>query len=153
MYKLIVNVSGKHARIVPSAHRLITSERQLGDALSAQDALNNRDSLEDAVRGILTQNGIKDAEMFTIGLPDILNPAKDAEIAATEATRDEQAISNAKGPITKPLNPKEGELNSETNKPEDLKGQDKDLKPKEQEAPPSAEDIKKGETDESKKQA
>jgi hypothetical protein len=112
MYKVIANVSGKRARIVPNGHRLQTAERHFGD-ISAEDALANRDNLIEAVRGLLEEKGVADSELFTVELPDNLTNRGEARTPPAELQE-----SDGKGPVTKPENPKEGEQNSATNKPE-----------------------------------
>lgn len=149
MYRVIVNVSGRRARIVPAAHKLMTAERDFGE-LSVEDALANKETLTDAVRGLLEDKGITNADTYSVELPDDLRT--DRNPAETQATEDTAEAAD-KGPVTKPVNPKEGELNAKDNKPENIEKQEKDVKPKEDQAPPSDKDIKEGVTDEAKNQA
>lgn len=106
MYKVVVNVSGKIARLVPDSHRLLVAERDFGE-LSEEDALNNRDSLVDAIKGLLADRG-QEPELYTIQLPDVLTD-RDAQRTAPEEYKE----GDNKGPVTKPVNPKEGEPGSE----------------------------------------
>jgi hypothetical protein len=117
MYKVLVNVSGKRARLVPSNRPLNVSERDLGE-VSQEDALGNRDNLSNAIRGLLEDNGITDAGIYSIELPDNLAPRQELENVEAEEESTTKKTSKAKGPVTKPENPKEGEQNSQTNKPE-----------------------------------
>ena len=103
MYKVVVNVSGKIARLVPESHKLLITERLFGE-LSEEDALANRDSLVDAIKGLLADRD-QDPEMYTIQLPDILT-SRDAERSTAQ---DYEEQKDEKGPVTKPINPKEGE--------------------------------------------
>jgi hypothetical protein len=149
MFRVVVNVSGRRVRIVPEAHKLMTAERDLGQ-LSVEDALANKDGLEDAVRGLLEEKGISNADTFAVEVPDDLrvdrNPAITKQVEETAAKAD-------KGPVTKPENPKEGEPGSATNKPEDQELQKKTVKPAEEQSPPSEAVIKDGVTEEAAKQA
>ena len=136
MYKLVVNVSGKRARIVPKKHALGTAEREFGD-LSVEEARANREGLDGAVRDVLRNKGISDAELYTVELPDALR------VQAPSAPPEEENPDDHKGPVTKPKNPKKGELNSAENKPETEQTQEP-VKPKEEETPPKPnEDLTK----------
>jgi hypothetical protein len=128
MYKVVVNVSGKRARIVPESHRLLTAERDFGH-LTQSEALMNIDGLEDAVRGLLTEKDIQDPELYTVEVPDNLRPDNESEKRAIELEAAQE-----KGPVTKPENPKEGEQNSETNRPEQ-KPTETPVKPKTEQTP------------------
>lgn len=107
MYKLVVNVSGKRARIVPETHRLHTAERDFG-AISQMDALSNRESLVDGIKSMLADKDITDGDLYSIELPDALVPPTENE----QAQLDKQAAAADKGPVTKPKNPKKGEVGS-----------------------------------------
>lgn len=109
MYKVVVNVSGKQARLVPAAHRLLVSERNFGE-ISQADAMNNKDTLEDAIRQLLADRD-QDPDLYTISLPDDLSYRYDDE--DTKTVTDDPNV-DEKGPVTKPVNPKEGEVGSET---------------------------------------
>lgn len=109
MYKVVVNVSGKQARLVPAAHRLLVSERNFGE-ISQADAMNNKDTLEDAIRQLLADRD-QDPDLYTISLPDDLSYRYDDE--DTKTVTDDPNV-DEKGPVTKPVNPKEGEPGSET---------------------------------------
>lgn len=116
MYKVVVNVSGKRARVVPKAHRLLVAEREFAK-LSQDDALANKDGLTDAVRGLLTDRGLADAHLYSVELPDELSATANGRVLPDEKDDSEKAT-EAKGPVTKPVNPKEGEKGSPTNQPE-----------------------------------
>jgi len=97
MYKVVVNVSGKRARIVPDSHRLLTAERDFGD-ITQMDALANRDSLTEAVRGLLADKGILDGDLYTIELPDALTPQN---VNEQEVREKEVEEGDGKGEVTK----------------------------------------------------
>jgi hypothetical protein len=70
-YKLFVQTSGRIARIVPASSNRMVSETLFGE-LSSEDALRNRENLPEAVREILRDKGIEDADTYTITVPDNL---------------------------------------------------------------------------------
>ncbi len=115
MYKVVVTVSGKRARLVPKGHHLATSDRELGE-ISQADALSNRNGLTGAIRNLLVDKGITDSELYSVEVPDAL--AADEVVKAAVVESDFKKATKAKGPVTKPVNPKEGEVGSDTNKPE-----------------------------------
>lgn len=117
MYKVVVNVSGKRARIVPANHKLGTAERLFGE-LSQEDALANKDGLQGAVLSLLADRGITDGDLYTVELPDALVPAGVLANPLPDEADETKKASKEKGPVTKPENPKEGEQNSPQNKPE-----------------------------------
>lgn len=112
MYRVVANISGRIARIIPAANARNISERDFGE-LSLEDALANKDGLEDAVRELLLSKGVTHAETFTVSLPDVLR----SDLPSAPAER-KIAERGDFGPVTRPDNPKEGEQNSETNRPE-----------------------------------
>jgi hypothetical protein len=140
MYRVVVNVSGRRARLVPEGHKLATFERDFGE-VSLEDAIANKGGLEEGIRGLLVDKGITNSETYTVELPD--NLREDLPTPAGFVT--ETMNTTGKGPVTRPENPKEGEQNSETNRPEDLEKVEKDTKPKQEQSPPSDAEIKDGE--------
>lgn len=128
MYRVVANISGRIARIIPAANARNITERDFGE-LSLEDALANKDGLEDAVRGLLLEKGVTHADTFTVSVPDVLRT--DLPSAPAEA---EEAKRGDFGPVTRPDNPKEGEQNSETKRPEtnDVTKKPNGAKPEEQ---------------------
>lgn len=108
MFKLFVETSGKRARLVPHHSKINVAERNFGE-IDRATALNNVDALEDAIRGMLEDKGIEDAELYTITVPDELAPrphaTADAEPEANPDPKDDR-----KGKVT------EGEKKTETPK-------------------------------------
>lgn len=112
MFKLFVETTSRRARIVPEKSRPGIAERVFGE-LSNEDALANKDQLVDAVRGILTDKGIQDADLYTITLPDVLLPSKAGTI-----TEDN------KGPITE-----NEKAHDDVRSPEELQAEKEGLTP------------------------
>lgn len=103
MYKVVVNVSGKRARLVPETHRLLTAERDFGK-VTQDEALANREHLTDAIRDLLASKGIEDGKLYSIELPDALAPNQNNRPLPeghTDMTHP-QETSASKGAITKP---------------------------------------------------
>lgn len=150
MYRVVVNVSGRRARIIPEGNKLAVAERDFG-VLSLEDAFANKNGIEDAVRELLKYKGVTNGDTFIVEVPDLLRT--DVVELPEGAYEEVIGATSDKGPVTKPVNPKKGEQNSPENKPEDLEKQKADLKPKEEQSPLSDEDMKKGETKESEQQA
>lgn len=134
MYRVVANISGRIARIVPAANARNVSERDFGE-ISQEDALANKDGLEDAVRDLLKDKGVEHADTFTVSVPDVLR----TDLPELPAERAE-AKRNDIGPVTRPDNPKEGEQNSETNRPETKDQTKKPSGAKPEEVPPTNED-------------
>ena len=109
MYRVVVNVSGRRARIVPEAHKLMTAERDFG-TLSVEDALANKETLHDAVLGLLADKGITNAETYSVELPDELRTDRTLETQEI----DKRAETADKGPVA--------DLKTEENK-DDKKGE------------------------------
>ena len=107
MYKLYVETSGKRARLVPSASKLGVAERNFGE-IDRVAALSNIDSLEDAIKEMLEDKGIEDAELYVITLPDELNPRSHKSAHVGSDTGDRDPNDNGKGAVT------EGEQRTET---------------------------------------
>jgi hypothetical protein len=102
MYKVLVNVSAKRARLVPKGVKAGVADRSLGE-ISQSDALNNKDALVDGIRGMLADRGLLDADLFSVDLPDELAPDQNNR-PLPEGFVDNtlvQETTNAKGAITK----------------------------------------------------
>lgn len=107
MYKLFVETSGKRARLVPSASKLGVAERNFGE-IDQVTALSNVDTLEAAIKEMLEDKGIEDADLYTIALPDILSPRAYESAHVGSDTGDRDPNDDGKGDVT------EGEKRTET---------------------------------------
>ena len=80
MYRVVVNVSARRARIIPEKSKPMLGERNLG-LLSAADAIANQDNLKEAVLAVLLDRGIANAETFSVEFPDNLRNEHNSAVA------------------------------------------------------------------------
>lgn len=129
MYKVFVGVTNKTVRIVPSSSLLQIHEREFG-RLTREEALDNRDNFDEAIRGLLSSKGITDPENYSISLPDDLTDRNERRTPASELN-----TSDGKGPVVetnKEMDKEQEKKLEEVNKPLKDQKDTKDQKPKDE---------------------
>lgn len=120
-YKVVVTVTSKRARLVPTrAYRPTTAERDFGE-IPEDIALNNREELDAGIRSLLEDNGIKDANLYTVELPDNLRPLAPAE----QKQEDKKREAADKGPVTKPKSEDKKDQNPKVDPKDEAKDENK----------------------------